>query len=264
MSRNPHDWPALIRVRPHVVLTNVITVVLVAWAAMVAVDVLQIAGSRPTPLWVLLFNDGLVEWIQWLLLPATVFASGFLVARLLDSSDRGAANFFLFFGIGLALMLIEDAGDIRHAIRSLVHLSIGDRILGVQTGLVVEVPYFLLLAAVPLYALARYGRYVWGHTRTRRLLVAGYGLYAVAAGASAFRILGDFYVVTGRWIDDNLFAGRLAVPSGQSQQYAHFYLVDGPIEESVETIAAACLLGVALAFASQFHEESGAADDHDR
>jgi hypothetical protein len=251
MSHQHGHWPALIRVRPQVVVTNVATVVLAAWAAMIAVDVLEIAGPQPTPLWVLLFNDGLIEWLQWFLLPTGVFASGFLVSRLLESGDRGAANFFLFFGIGLALMLVEDAGDIRHAIRSLVHLSIGDRIFGVQTGLVVEVPYFLLLAAVPLYALARFGRHIWQDRRTRRYLIAGYGLYAVAAGASAFRILGNFYIVIGRWVDNSLFGGRFAIPQGRTQEYAHFYLVDGPIEESIELIAAACLLGVTLAFSSQ-------------
>jgi hypothetical protein len=180
-----------------------------------------------------------------------VLVSGFLVARLHEGREHEAAAFFLLFGIGLALMMVEDAGDIRHMLRSYVHAGFGSRVLGIQTGLIVEVPYFLALAAVPLYALVRYGRYVWRFPSSRRYMVAGYGLYAVAGGASGFRILGDLYVRVGRFIDERLFAGRFAVPQGQSQEYAHFYLVDGPIEESIESLAAACFVGLTLAVARE-------------
>jgi hypothetical protein len=63
-ERGDQTWPAVMRVRPEVVFTNVAVVVAVSWVAMLLFDVVQVTRPWPTPMWVFLFNDGLVEWLQ--------------------------------------------------------------------------------------------------------------------------------------------------------------------------------------------------------
>jgi hypothetical protein len=245
----------LLRLRPEVVVTNISVAVVMALAATIVVDVAHLAGPpAPLPLWARLFNDGPIEWAQWFLLALAVLTSAYLSSHLRVAGQPRHAAFFLLFAVGTGLMLIEDAGDIRHVIGAYSIDALGSEIAGLPINLFVEVPYFLLLAAVPLYALVRYGRDIWEERRSRRYLVAGYGLYGLAAAASGLRVVGDNYVRLGGWIDDRLLGSRFPVPAGQTQEYAHFYLVDGPVEESIEAVAAACFVALVLAFAARQRE----------
>ena len=246
------DLPLLLRLRPQVVVSNVIVVVVVAWLAVIAVDVLMIAGPRDWPLWASLFNDRFVEWLQWCLLGATIVAASYLSACLRERGDRVGAAFFLIMSLAAALMLIEDAGDVRHV---LVRMFAGEGTTitpGVQLGVghLIEMPYFLALAALPVYAVARYGRHVWAVRSVRPYLLSSFVLYAAAAGGSALSGIGGLYARIGAIIDQQLTGGRLLVSEEVERSDIHFNLVDSVIEESVETVAAACLLAMVLAYAA--------------
>jgi hypothetical protein len=246
------DWPALLRLRPAAVVAVVGVLVILAWGMVVWVDLLDMVarGDRFKPVWQHLFNDRPVEWMQWFLLPAATVTAAYLSGRLHALGDRGAANFFLLFSIATGLMMIEDAGDIRHVISDYVEWIFGERILGLPVMVVTDVPYFALLAAVPIYALVRHGRDAWRSPGARPYLVLGFGLYALAGGASGIRHLGDLYVRVGRRLDAWFLGGRFPAPDELTQERAHFLLVDSLVEESVEAMAAACFLALVLAFAA--------------
>ena len=244
------QWPALLHVRAHVTVSNVSVVVVMAWLALLVidVDVFGLGLRPPMPLWVQLFNNGPVEWLQWFLLAATVFAAAYLASRLWSLHASHAARFFTLLSIGAALMLIEDAGDIRHDLSGYVIGMAGRRVAGLPINLFAEVPYFAALAAVPIYAVIRYGSAPWKVEGARPYLVGAYGLYGLAAVSSSLRVIGENYTRLGAWIDETILGSRWPSAPGESTAHAHFYLVDGPIEESIEVLAAACLFALVLAF----------------
>jgi hypothetical protein len=244
-------WPRALTVKPQAVMLTVAAVVGVAWGLFVVVDLLDaggIGGRLERPLWVHLFNDRPVEWTQWFLLPATTLAAAYAAGRIAMTEERDAASFFLLLALATGLMMIEDAGDVRHVISGYARDAFGETIIGLPYRVVSDVPLFALLAAVPIYAIARYGRRVWCVAAVRPFLVAGYVLYFVAAVASGLRHLGDLYVALGSRLDAWLLDGRMPVDPLIGQDRTHFMVVDSLLEESIEAIAAASLLGAVLAY----------------
>jgi len=234
-------WPRLLTMAPSEPLKFASAVLLIGFIVVVFVDLVPVTGE-PVGVWALTFgNGGPIEWVQWALLGLTAIAASFLSARLQSS-------FFYLFGFVAVLLLIEDAGDPRHRLSVYVRAAAGEEIVGVPTSTVVELIYYAALAAVPLYAFWKYRNEVWFFTSARRYLLWGYGLYAVAALASATRRLGA-YEALGLMIDDAL-GGRLPMGPYEPGE-GHLQFVDGVLEESIELLAAACLLGLVLACASE-------------
>ena len=244
-----HDQPALLRMRPHIVLSNTLVALAVVWASVIVFDVLVVPVARELPLWTHLFNNAPVEWAQWFLLALAVVTAAHLSSSLRADGAIQPSRFFLLFAIGTSFMLIEEAGDIRHNLRRLAGAASGYAEDSWRVNMMVEAPYFSLLAAIPLYALFRYGPSIWSSRRTRRYLIGGYGLYGAAAGGSTLRMVGANYATIGAWIDDRLFGGRWPIPENRPPEAGYFMMVDGPIEESVELVAAACFLAIVLAYA---------------
>lgn len=251
-------WPRLLRIRPHTLLLVVGVWLALAWGAFIMVDILGwIDPGLERPVWRLLFNDRPVEWTQWLILAFAITASGYLAGSLNQSEDyTGAARFFFLLSIGFSLMLIEDAGDIRHTLNSDAELVLGEELAGIRTQFFVEAPYFLALAAVPIYALVRYGRYVWHFVSVRRHLLAGFVLYGLAAGGSALSNLGHSYVVLGYLFDTFLLGGRLGVLPGRSQEFTHFIFFDSAVEETVELLGLTMLAAAVLAYCDNLRRSS--------
>lgn len=243
-------WPWLLRIRPRQVIALVGALLLLAWGVFLAVDIWGWIGEELNrPAWRLLFNDRPVEWLAWLVLALAATASGFLGGRLYGGEYDGAGKFFLWLSVGLALMLVEDAGDIRHVISSEVERLYGSEVLGLPYRVVSDAPYFTALAAVPVYAVVRYGRHIWQATSARRYLIGGVSLYAIAAIGSAVRHLNDLYIRVGAQVDAWLFGGRFPIPEGMDQERAHFFVIDSVVEESVELLAVTLLLATVLSFA---------------
>lgn len=250
------QWPMPLRIKPNTVIIIVLLWLAFAWFVFLSFDIFGwFASGTNSPMWRLLFNDHPVEWTQWFLLAFSVFVAGFLSAVIYARKQIPSAKFFLLFGIGLGLMLIEEAGDIRHTISPWVRSFLGDEIAGLSYRVVSEVPYFALLASVPAYAVLRYGIFVWReYLQARWLFLSGIALYAVAAVSSALRHLNDFYIRVGAWVDTRFFAGRFPVPDDMTQERAHFFVVDGVIEESVELLAITMILAGLLAVALQLQQ----------
>ncbi len=245
-------WPRLTRLSPKTLLLAVFLWLLFAWLAFLAVDIFELVdlGIR-RPLWVFLFNDRPIEWTQWFVFVFAIVTASYLSGRLDAENKKKAARFFLLFAIGLGLMLIEDAGDIRHVLSADMKRLTGPMVWGVSQRVISDVPYFALLAVVPLYAVFRYGRYVWQSVRSRAYLVFGIILYAIAAIGSGLRYLGNFYIIVGGWFDRALLGGRFPI-GDREQKWAHFALVDSLLEETVELLALAMLFAAILAFSEDF------------
>lgn len=235
------EWPRLLSLEASQPLKFAAALLTVCLVAVAVLDLVQVT-DEPLAVWVLMFgNGGPVEWVQWALLGLTAIAAAFL-------SSRTRSRFFLLFSFAAVLLLIEDAGDPRHRLAAYATALFGEEIAGLPTSMLVEMPYFAALAAVPVYALVRYRSEVWRYTSARRFVVGGYGLYAVAALGSGLRELGS-YEALGQLIDRSL-GGRLPMGPYEAGQ-GHLQFVDGVFEESLELIAAACLLGLVLASASE-------------
>jgi hypothetical protein len=250
------------------VLGAVVALLAVSWAAVAAIDIggwggdpsVELEGAPVAdrlrwilPMYVHLFNDRPVEWSQWVLLAWAVLACGYLAGRLAhewrvppDLRSR-AATFFLVLGAGLGLMLLEEAGDIRHRVAEYVNRLVGED-PAVPVSVLVDVPIFAAIAAVPLWAVARHGRQVWRAPSVRPWLLAALVLYATASAGSALGT--PFYSAVGGWIDEALLGGRLPPVPGWGGDEGHYTVfVDSAIEETIELLAATSMLGVVLGFA---------------
>lgn len=249
-----------------------------AWTLVIASDALDLLGWREQlhePLWRTLFaNRRPTEWLQWAALAGAYGGAAALGATVRDRGQVALARFLTWFGIGAALMLIEDAGDVRHTVALYVRRVTGDDpILGLHPATWVDVPYFALLAAPLLYALLRGGHAVWAAPAARPYLLGGYGLYGLAALGSGLSgvggghdpasvFAGSLYERLGRGPAE-LLPADMHVRTGMDPAELRFHLVDGPVEESVELLGAACFLALVLALARTQLPEWARADGHD-
>lgn len=248
-SRQGVNWPKILRIQPKLLLIVIGLWLLSAWSLFLAIDIAGwIDPELSRPLWMILFNDRPVEWTQWFLLAVGAGSAGYLAGRL-DSMGRAKqSRFFLLLAIGFGLMLVEDAGDIRHVLNSEIGRLTGDEIFGIKRSFVVEAPYFIALAAVPFYAIARYGKHVWQASNVRPYLFTGFIFYALAAGGSAISNLFHSYVIVGGFVDLVLLGGNLEPLPGRSQGFTYFLFTDSAIEESIELIGLTLILAAILAF----------------
>jgi len=261
-AERPEAALPLVRPQPRTVIIAAAVVVALAWLVFLVVDVWNVGGLGDRfnwPLWTSLFNDRPVEWLQWVALAAAIVAGAYLAGRLHGRGDPALVSFLGLMAVGAAIMLLEEAGDIRHVVSSYVQIVFGQEpILGIHYRVLSDVPYFAVIAAVPVYALLRHGLAVWRQApNARSYLVVAYGLYGLSAASSGLRHLGGgdadqgvdgggLYESIGRFLHE-LFLSGAAPPPGESMEWLHFFIVDSIVEESVELLAAASLLALLLA-----------------
>ncbi|TVR20889.1 MAG: hypothetical protein EA396_09475 [Anaerolineaceae bacterium] len=248
----PH-WPRIMLIRPRTVLIAVAVLLVLSWALFLVIDIFKwIELGTDIPAWGFLFNVGPVEWSQWYMQTFAIVLCCFNYVFLIRANRRMAARFFLIFGAGLCFMLIEDTGDIRHVLSATFRDQFGDEVFGLHYRFVADFPYFALLASLPAYAFLFYARHVWLSFRSRLHIFAGVSLYALAAISSALRHFRDFYTRLGEWIDANILGFRFPIPDGLGQEWGYFYLVDGPLEETIEVLALTLIITAILAFTANF------------
>ena len=245
--------PALVRPRP--VLSVTLLYLLACYLAFLAVDVFDVLGSRELlgradgkPLWFHLFGEAMpTEWLQWVWLGATTIVGALAASRAFSAGHRQVARFLLLLSVAGALMLIEDAGNVSHQQAQLLQQLAGESSLIRVGG---RLPVFVVIAAVPTYALIRYWPTLRTYPSGHRLFLAGYGIYGLAAFSSVpANLLFGFYGRAGDWALNTLFGGRL-VPIedywGVEGDATNLVFMDFVYEESLELIAASLLLATAL------------------
>lgn len=167
--------------------------------------------------------------------------------------------FWTLIAIALILMLIEDAGDPRHTIRSYVQVAAGESAQGVF-GTLTELLYFAVIASIPIYALVKHRQVLETDHRMRRYLVIAFAGYALAVslsfvGSAFTAVLGtSFYRVAGRVLydifvalgDSGLEEFWAAWEAQKGWPFVSFALMDSLIEEAIELIAAAAFLSATV------------------
>ena len=244
----------------------------VAWLSIILIDVIDVAGLRSTlgrddgaPLWVHLFGEGsITEILQWTVLGLVALVVSQAAGALRAPSEWRERRFLSLLGLGVVLMLIEDAGNPSHRVARYVRDFLGEGSYLIE--LLSRLPVLLLVGGVPLYAFARYW---WPAVRGRPgggLLLSGLIAYGIAAFSSVpANILFNFYPRAGRWVTESLFGGRLQ-PLEQTapwqlrfsaEEFTGTVFMDYVYEESIELIGVTFLLAGSLAL-SRFLAQSSA------
>ena len=248
------------------------------------IDVLDVAGIRTRlvsslempMVWWHLFREGSpTELLQWTLLGATALVASYHAGRLALSRSGPAPlvrerRFLTLVSVATMLMLIEDAGNPSHRVASIVMGLLGDDSYVIEVA--ARLPVFILVGAVPLYAFVRY----WPSVGFRRpgggLLLGGFVAYGVATFSSLpANMLFDYYPRVGRFVTDQLFAGRM-IPMERTldwqlrfsaEEFTGTLFMDFAYEESIELIGAMLFLAGVLAFAGHLVNTTTADADGD-
>jgi hypothetical protein len=203
-------------------------------------------------------DGGFAEIVQWGLLAVAVLLALFYAGKLFDT-NRLVAKFWLIFGVGMMLMLLEDAGEMRHLFMSYIQWAAGEPDQGL-VGTLFEGVYFVILGGLPVYAFIRYREEIRTHGRVFWFVLLGILSHAMAASLSfigtAFQMTidTDIYSVMGDWFK---FASlRLADPevadlwnAWDAENWLYqvdFYLMDSFVEENIEILGNAFFLAAAV------------------
>lgn len=249
---------------PEVLLALAVLWVAAAWAAVYLIDARDIFGWREAlfayspdfagtvPMMRFqLFTGRFTEWLQWVILAMALVGTGTVSGRLRQQGDVAGARFWLVLTIGLGLMLVEDAGDVRQDLRPYVAFVVSGQPDGASdtfVGRLADLGFFAVIAFFPLYAILRHWRVPLRYAGAGWYLGLGFVAYAVTQFGTAVSQINDSYARLGRWLHATVFHGGLLQPVGLDRQRMHFELIDGPVEESVELLGATLLLAAALAF----------------
>lgn len=228
----------------------------VAWGAIYAVDiagVADLAGGIDAPLWIVLFHESyLTEWLQWGSLGAAALVAGHLGGRVRADGDLALGRFWRALAGGLALMLIEDAGNPRHALGAFAQESLG------VPSFTANAVLLGTIALVLLYAVAAHWRRLLPLRPCRYYLAAAYAVYGLAGSLSATGP--RWYPRLGAALNDALFAGRLP-PYDVMEGPLDFLIADLMVEETVELVGASLFLAAVVAFATRFRDPTPATTD---
>ena len=244
MSRNERTAGRIALEAPRLLILVAVTYLVIAWTAVILVDLL---GSQPVvPMWIRIFRErGPTGVLQWTALLAAVAICLRGARRWEASTDLN--RFLTLMAVATTMMFGEDVANFSH----LAGAVFGPDPTGFRVGRLIV---YIVIAAVPTWALVRY----WSHLGGGRgRLLVGYGLYAVAAGASVPANLLGFYERLGPWLLSSVFRDRLRrLPDGAAPfpeydvtDQTGIVFVDFAIEESLELLGAAFLLAALIAIA---------------
>jgi hypothetical protein len=248
------------RIGPPQVFAACFGILAIFWFVFLGVDTWDWFGIRRAGtmeegghglIWLTIFtNGGPIEWIQWATLGAAGVVAAWVAGSLRErAGEEARLRFWLLMSVAFTIMLIEDSGEMRQQVWRVLDGHVGSD--AVMQG--AELVHFALIAAVPLFALWRYGGVVLRQRGVGVYVLAGFLCYAVAGGASATRAFGGddasgtgigWYGAAGeaihRWI-----GGAMSHPTYE-QELVYFLVIDGVLEESVELLGASCFLAASL------------------
>jgi len=240
------------------VLGGLLGYLVTAFVASLTLDVLvswhPLMDRISYPVWYILHREaGPTENLQWLSLGFGILCCGVLVGlgiarSALGKAGAGAAG-WLMLGFGLVLLIMEDAGNVRHVMREQVVFVLGTPVE--STALVVELIIYSIFSVVMLLGLALTWRHWTRPGGAWKRILLGFAVYGVAGFASATRNVGDWYVTAGggliTWLgmnDDVRWTAFAGIAGGLRE--TGFYLMDLMVEESLELLAAGLILSSLL------------------
>jgi len=208
-------------------------------------------------------DGGFAEVAQWLLLATAIVISLYFAGR--EFINRKLSSFLLIFGLGMMLMLLEDAGELRHFFMSYIQWAAGESDQGLY-GTAFEGVFFVLLGGLPVYAFWRYGSVLCDYGKAYWYILVGIVSHAIAASLSfvgtAFEMTleVDLYSKMGEWFREySLVIGgkelRIVWDNWDANNWLYqtnFYLMDSFVEENIELLGNAFFLAGLLTFISLY------------
>lgn len=204
-------------------------------------------------------NSGIAEVFQFVFLGGAIMTSAFIAGSRLNISKR-QYKFWLLLAISFTLMLLEDAGNLRHTFMSYVQAIFVEPEQS-WGGSSFELLYFGILGGLPLYTLIRYGGFLKRYKKTRIYLIIGYIFYFLAgslsfAGTAFSKVFEkNFYSQAGHHfynfalkIGDKELTEIWTNWQANSSFPINFYLMDSLVEENLEIIGASALFAAVVSF----------------
>lgn len=204
-------------------------------------------------------NGGLAEIVQWFMLAGSGLLAA-LTAGIVKLKNRRLYKFWLILSIGFILMLLEDAGDIRHTIMGYIQALFDEPDQGIM-GSLTELILFSILAFIPLYALINYWQDIKIYSKTKIYLLIGFAFYGLA-GLSSFlgtalegllsknlyMLLGEKFYQLALFLGDSQLKNQWESWQADGWFSIEFFLMDSMFEENIEIIAAGALLAATVSF----------------
>lgn len=205
-------------------------------------------------------NSGIAELIQWSALAGSALFSAFL-AGIKSQKHNKTYKFWLFMSIAFILMMLEDAGNVRHLFMSYIQAIFKEAEQG-WAGTGFELLYFSLLGGFPLFIVIRYGSFLKYYKKTKIYMIIGFIFYFLAGSLSfigtAFSKLIDknFYTLAGdKFYSLAIYLGDKNIESVWTTWQADnwrfpigFHLMDSLLEENLEIIGASAFLAACTSF----------------
>lgn len=252
-------------IRDYQIVIFVLFILLISYIGIFLIDIHNFLGIRDWMvaneqlsipfLWDYLFTEGgPVEILQWLFIGLFVMTSSYIAGNLRGSGNRKITIFWTLLSLTGILMIMEDAGNVRHfLVDKVVYLFLEQEM---TYRIITELIYFTLLGLIPLVALLKYGKFLLKNPRIAALLLIGYFFYGLAVSMSGTRDIMYWYQTAG----DVLYNLSIALGGGEdllmlyeeTDQYLseirclelRYRMMDYLVEESLE------LLGVGFLWAS--------------
>lgn len=214
-------------------------------------------GLEVPLLWNFLFSErGPIELLQWTFLALFALTSAYAAGITAQKPEIELSNFWKLFSIAGILMLMEDSINIRNFFLR------GQWPLEWQTLNILETFYFILLAAIPLYAIWTYRKEIMQYKTTFKLMIAGFFFYGLAAFISGPADLTNFnYYLSTFLYEGTIFLGgeelrtlyesidaSLAELREGEYMGVNYRLVDFLVEESLELLGVTMLLSSSKAY----------------
>jgi len=202
-------------------------------------------------------DGGFAELVQWILLAITILITTFYAGKLI-STQKNVAIFWMIMSVGFMLMLLEDAGEIRHLLMSYVQWMANEPDQGL-IGTLFEGIIFIILGGLPIFGLWKYGKHIKNDGKVFIYTLFGIIAHAIAASLSfigtAFQMTlnTDLYSLAGekfKQISINIGGPELKQiwDEWDAENWLYqvdFYLMDSFIEENIELLGNAFFLAAA-------------------
>jgi len=247
--------------RRHAIVFLVFILLFICWTLVISVDLLNLFGLRdaylsisgePMIFRMLFQGGGPVELMQWCFLFLSLTLVLVLAFRFKKEGSLPRSNTFAVGAIGLSLMLLEDVGDVRH----LIGFQLDEWVYGTVVPMsslrsYFDILFYCFISFFMVSFFLRAYRLFSVVPSALPYLVSGYLFYGIAAFSSASRYLGEWYNSAGMLILGSHYDHLNQIFfSGQHKSIypLGFWIVDGPIEESLELLGAGALLSAFVFF----------------
>lgn len=209
-------------------------------------------------LWNYLFSDGApVEIMQWTLNGLLIITSAYIAGILRAKNRMKEFYFWMLFAVLGLLMILEDAGNIRHFLTVRVVMLFWEE---KSYRIITELVYFSIVSSVSVIAIIKFGPYVYkNHKRTAYLLLLGCVVYGIAVVMGGTRDIRYWYQTAGEKIYEftanlggeelrEIYENTDAELIPQNSMTVAYRFMDSLLEESIQLIGAGILWASSLSY----------------